>query len=479
MTHKLYLLAIALLALLVVIPAAAQSNTPLIIQAGGDFWAWDEATQALRPLTTGGSHFTPVLSPDGRRLAYTAYPDMVVTALKESGGIGGGPLPKDIWVLDMPDGVNFHIAQQPADASFFVTGVPDKAMIRSRPAWSPDGTWLAWTEALYPDWSIQLTLYSFQTGDMRTIVTGLPEQGGVPDVLDVMWADAGLILHSATYAPEADTWQNTFLVYDAAGTALNEIPLAASADRFMVFYTLIKAAGQDALGVLYNSGEWELIDPQTGLIRPMPAPELYSQAAPDSGLTVRFLAGAGNQTDQAWLAAAGGAALTAPINTGYTGFDYISLSPDGGAAAYTPFNPDTRVFAPEISVWRAGVVTTITLPGDLSVSGFTWGQATWRVAAGDAGQTAGFSCPGALPPVLAVGGQGQVIPGGGPNNLRAAPSTSGARSGAIPENGIFTVTGGPVCDGGLVWWLVDYAGQSGWTAESQGDVYFLQPVNGS
>ena len=473
------LIIVLLAGLLAVSPAAAQSNTPLIILSNGSFWAWDETTNALRPLTPGGSHFTPVLSPDGRRIAYTAYPDMVVSALEQSGGIGGGPLPKDIWVLDIADGVNLPIAQQPADASFFVTGVPDKAMIRSRPAWSPDGTWLAWTEASYPEWNIQLTLYNLQTADVRTIVTGLPQQGGVPDVLDVMWADSGLVLHSATYEPEADTWQNAFLVYDAAGTLLNEIPLAVDTDRFTVFYTLVKVAGRDMVGVLYNSGDWDVIDLQTGLISPAPAPELYSVSAPDTGLAVRFLAGAGDTTDHVWLVNAAGSALTEPINMGYAGFDYIALSPDGGAAAYAPFNPDTRAFAQEVTIWRAGVVTTITLPDDLFMSGFTWGQPTWRITNLEVGQAVGFSCPGALPPVLVVGRQGQVIPGGGPNNLRAAPATSGARLGEIPENAIFIVTGGPVCDGGLVWWQVDYAGQSGWTAESQGDNYFLQPVNGS
>lgn len=480
MTRTIYSLIIVLLAgLLAVSPAAAQSNTPLILLSHGSFWAWDETTNVLRPLTPDGSHFTPVLSPDGRRIAYTAYPDMVVTALEESGGIGGGPLPKDIWVLDIADGVNLPVVQQPADASFFVTGVPDKAMIRSRPAWSPDGTWLAWTEALYPEWNIQLTLYNFLTADVRTIVTGLPEQGGVPDVLDVMWTDTGLVLHSATYEPRLATWQTSFLVYDAAGTLLREIPLAADTERFTVFYALVQVAGRDMVGVHYNTGDWEVIDLETGLIHPAPAPELYSASAPDTGLAVR-IKGGGDTTNQVWLADAAGSALTEPINMGYANFDYIALSPDGGAAAYTPFNPDTRVFEQAVTIWRAGVVTTITLPDGLFLSGFTWGQPTWRITNLEAGQTpSGFSCPGALPPVLAVGGQGQVIPGGGPNNLRAAPSTSGTRLGEIPENGIFTVTGGPVCDGGLVWWQVDYAGQSGWTAESQGDIYYLQPVNGS
>ncbi|MCB9453986.1 MAG: PD40 domain-containing protein [Anaerolineaceae bacterium] len=460
------------------VPVAAQSDPPLLILASGDLWAWDETTHVLRPLTTGGSHFTPVLSPDGGRVAYTAYPDIVVDALQRVGGIGGGPLPKDIWVLDMPDGVNFHVAQQPADASFFMEGVPDRAMIRSRPAWSPDGTWLAWTEALYPEWIPQLTLYNFQTGDIRTIVTGLPQQGGVPDVLNVLWAEAGLVLQSTAYEPETSTWQNTFLVYDVIGTLLREIPLGASTERFMVYDTLVNVAGQEMIGVLYNTGDWDMFDLQTGGGRPASTPELYNTAAPDSLLTVRFLAGAGSEMDQAWLVNAAGATVSDPINLGYTGLDYITLSPDGGAAAYTAFNPESKVFDPNITVWRNGQTTTVILPDDAFIGGFLWGQTGWRITYSEVeGVPAGFSCPGTLPPTLTVGDKGQVIPGSGPNNLRVEASTRGAWVGSIPENGIFTVTAGPVCGDGLVWWLVDYNGQSGWTAESQGDTYFLQPVH--
>lgn len=474
-----YALWIIVLVLIVLAgPVAAQSDQPLLILASGDVWAWDETTNVLRPLTTGGSHFTPVLSPDGRRVAYTQYPDVVLDALERVGGIGGGPLPKDIWVLDIPDGVNFHIAPQPADASFFTDGVPDQAMIRSRPAWSPDGTWLAWTEALYPEWTIQLTLYSFQTGEMRTIVTGLPEQGGVPDVLDVLWADAGLILQSATYEPDTGVWQNTFLAYDVTGTLLRAIPLAASAERFMVYNALVNVAGQAMIGVLYNTGAWEVFDLQTGIGRPSPTPELYNTAAPDSSLAVRFLAGMGDTTDQAWLVNASGNSVSETIPTRFVDFSRIVLSPDGGAAAYTAFNPDTRVFDPTITVWRNGQTTTVTLPDDTFIGGFLWGQTGWRVPDPEVGRAPlGFSCPGALPPVLILGSKGQVIPGSGPNNLRTEASTRGARVGSIPENGIFTVTAGPLCGDGLVWWLVDYDGQSGWTAESQGETYFLQPVN--
>lgn len=465
-----------LLLLLGIVGAAiAQDNPPLILFAHGDFWAWDEVTSVAHPLTTGISHFTPVLSPDGSRVAYTAYPDMVVQALERTGGIGGGPLPKDIWVLDVASGESSLVAAQPADASFFVTGTPDKAVIRSRPAWSPDRTWLAWTEALYPDWTIQLNVYNFQTGDMRTIVTGLPEQGGVPDVLDVLWADSGLVLHSATFADGTTDWQDTFLVYDTAGTLLREIPLPIVPDHALEDFTLVQVNGRDYIGVLDAAGEWAIIDPLSGLTAAVPAPELYNPLYPDTSLVIKIIPRSGDSLDMIQLTDAAGQPLGEPVAAGYLDFTRITIAPDGQAAAYLTYNPADRVFEPYFYVWRDNQVSEFLPPGDSEgVGELVWGPVAWRLA-GDT--PADFVCPGAAATRLSVGAEGRVTPTGGPNNLRSAPAKSGSLLGEIPENGIFNVIGGPVCDGDLVWWQVDYNGQTGWTAESQGQTYFLQPVN--
>lgn len=87
----------------------------------------------------------------------------------------------------------------------------------------------------------------------------------------------------------------------------------------------------------------------------------------------------------------------------------------------------------------------------------------------------------ALVPRLTVGGQGRVTPGL-PNVVRTAPGTtaSGANSvviGEIPANGIFSVLNGPQCGpDGRWWWLVDYLGLRGWTAEGEGaSTYWLEP----
>jgi hypothetical protein len=85
------------------------------------------------------------------------------------------------------------------------------------------------------------------------------------------------------------------------------------------------------------------------------------------------------------------------------------------------------------------------------------------------------NCP--LPPRLAVGGQGRVIPGGFPNNIRAVPGLSGDYLGEIPPGTTFTVLAGPQCASNLVWWQISGGGLTGWTAEGQSPEYWLEPLN--
>ncbi len=87
-------------------------------------------------------------------------------------------------------------------------------------------------------------------------------------------------------------------------------------------------------------------------------------------------------------------------------------------------------------------------------------------------------CPGAPLPRLAVGHQGRVTPGT-PNNLRGAPTLSGAVLGQIPAGGVFTVISGPSCSNvvdNINWWGVNYNGLVGYTAEGKGGEYWVEPV---
>lgn len=88
------------------------------------------------------------------------------------------------------------------------------------------------------------------------------------------------------------------------------------------------------------------------------------------------------------------------------------------------------------------------------------------------------TCPLALPPQLIINDNGRVTPGA-PNNIRSAPGTSQTLLGQIPGGGEFKVLDGPTCANGVIYWLVDYQGIIGWTGESDGSGYWVEPLAAS
>lgn len=82
-------------------------------------------------------------------------------------------------------------------------------------------------------------------------------------------------------------------------------------------------------------------------------------------------------------------------------------------------------------------------------------------------------------PRLTVGGQGRVtLYPDQPNTIRATAGFNAATLGYIPVGHTFTVLGGPQCVSGTLFWLVEYAGVTGWTGEGNGwGTYWLEPVS--
>jgi hypothetical protein len=89
------------------------------------------------------------------------------------------------------------------------------------------------------------------------------------------------------------------------------------------------------------------------------------------------------------------------------------------------------------------------------------------------------ACEGGLAPRLTVDGYGKVTEGDA-NNVRDAASRNGELIGQIEGGALFTVLDGFTCTGNFTWWQVEYFDGSdmvtGWTAESNGTDYFLEPI---
>jgi len=94
-----------------------------------------------------------------------------------------------------------------------------------------------------------------------------------------------------------------------------------------------------------------------------------------------------------------------------------------------------------------------------------------------------FSCPGAAPTRLYVGGRGRVLPSSeGPNKLQDTPGEPSARKhiktiALIDAGDTFRVLEGPVCEAGVAWWRVEWREITrGWTGEMRGYDYWVEPV---
>lgn len=82
-------------------------------------------------------------------------------------------------------------------------------------------------------------------------------------------------------------------------------------------------------------------------------------------------------------------------------------------------------------------------------------------------------------PRLYVYAEGRVTPGL-PNVVRTAPGTGNNSRiiGEIPGGGQFTVLNGPICArDNRNWWQVNHNGLIGWTAEGEGNTYWVEPIN--
>src|SRR5258708_1783547 len=67
-----------------------------------------------------------------------------------------------------------------------------------------------------------------------------------------------------------------------------------------------------------------------------------------------------------------------------------------------------------------------------------------------------------------------------PNSVRSQPVRASTRSnviGTIPAGSTFQIVAGPTCDGGLIFWQVNYQSSTGWTAEADATTFYLEPVD--
>lgn len=454
---------------------AQDDGAPLIWLQEGNLWSWQPGDAAPTSLAAcGGPTLEPIqsalmLSPDGEHIAFETWPALTTETLARVGGFAGGKYPSDLWICNIREGRPWKIAQQPEDAALFDEGGrPDKADVRSSPYWSPDGGQLAYSEYQYVERGLNVTRYDLASGETRVIVPEVPPQYGVPGPLDIRWGGPNLLVRSITFDEDFISHE-AIQVYDADGALVAEYEVEAPvANGFITDFDWVMDGDQRLIGVLFSGGVWLLIDPDSGESTVLTDGylEQYSLASPDGASAVLV---PGEGSDFTWYARQPGSDALTPLASARYTPSRIAIAPSGDAIAYE---------ADQLYVWGADGVEAI---AGTEVAQFSsgisvvWGPVGWRVwreviPQGEA------ACPGFIESRLAAGERGRVLPVGS-NNVRSEPSTGASRVGVIPVGGEFSVLAGPECADGYAWWQVDYDGMVGWTAEGEGETYWLEPLS--
>jgi hypothetical protein len=271
-----------------------------------------EALDYCQPQEDVYNGFPIELSPDGTRFAFLA----TTTLPGEQAGMNNGAFNADnVYICNMQDETLTQITTQPEGATAGTTVEDSVYTVYGTPAWSPDGTQIAWAQVNTPDGTTQLVVYNLEAETSEVLSEG------------------GLVLADVVYTTPERTGedQRSILVYRANGEDVVETTEFASAQvngGWVLYEGDYHLFAQDAEGVgaLYNPASGEFVRYE-GVV------EYYSLLAPETSLGLVNL-----PTESVGLFqwAVRGEGFTTPL--GIEGNQYgFTLSPDGQQVIYVTF----------------------------------------------------------------------------------------------------------------------------------------------
>jgi WD40-like Beta Propeller Repeat len=300
--------------------SAHAASAALFMQLGDDFGGdiFSYSGASLKNLTGYGYNGVPILSPDGKTIAYSSYAKTYVQ--DQFGGNGrSGPPAINIWVMDVATGSAKRLADQPADNRAQGEGRVRPFITRSDPRWSPDSKFLAWMEQAEgtsdseDDGNDHLVLGRLSDGQLQKIFKQSP--GGIGSAPPVDWNDQGI---SVIYTGDVQS-PSTLRILDKTGKIRSETELQGDPPVPVQWLN-----GEKSPTIITSNELIELADDTHS--ETLPALEIYSLSAPDG---LRFVSDAG-YFDANWTLNVPGAE---PLEIGkITDF---AISPDGSMAAYT------------------------------------------------------------------------------------------------------------------------------------------------
>lgn len=412
-------------------------------------------------------------SPDNTSFLIATFPKIISEALALFGSLGDSPLSANFWLCDTTTDSLERIIVQPGADDPFADSLPEMESIMGQISWSPDGTQLAWTELDFIESVQYIVIYDLETGETSEFEIDVP-LAPFPGPADlVAWTDEGIILWVFEF--NDDTFFNieTMFIIDVetqAITAEYEILNGGESDDFYVQRELVYARDGLYYAIEFQEQGWVLVDIATGEM--IPTAGRLALISPNNAFSLELQYEIDFEYNYNWEIFDLSVDENPDILRAYPP-ERMAISGDGLHVAYA----DSTLHIYD----QAGGVTDIANSdgfADDFQARLIWGSSVLTLVELDEAELAPpSSCQGAPQIRLAIGDIAIVLSPTVPNRIRSLPSTDGAIVGEIPGGFEFIVRDGPVCEDVYTWFLVEYEGVTGWTAEGTGQTYFVEPIS--
>lgn len=474
------LISTLLLAILIPLSSTAQNtnDVDLITYFEGDLWSYNAQANTIQQITSWGFNSGPALSPQGTQIAYVSTALQAVQTARRGNFVGF--IGRDIYIMDV-------ITKQATRINDQSGATAEEGIMRSMPSWSPDGTRLTWVQ-FQVGFSPSLQIYDLRTEVTSTLDNDVNigfQDGGEIFLSSPNWDRGGIARIFGTISAVTNNFTYILEITDPNTGIKISHDLGSNDDYTRQYYDFVWVHYQGQRFIaLFSYQQWGLLNPLTGEVTILPSPPRLRRVGMTDSLelspfTIQYDP---NTWGVDWQVDNG--TQNVPINYQPTFFNsrqnLPTLSPDGSSIAWYDH------LSGHVNIWRAFDGETRILSNTNTVNDFdylraapfiaAWAPVEWYIK--DVNTTpsppvASDNCFGSPPTRLSPNTIAVVLPGDA-NNIRNF--VGGDVIGQIPGDGVFSVTGTPECDAnGLRYYPIAYNGIIGWTAEGQGDEYWVAP----